>query len=640
MNTKLFFIALQIFIIAGCYGQIIHVPADQPNIQSGINVATDGDTVLVANGTYYENINFVGKAITVASHFVIDGDEGHIDNTIIDGSQPISTDTASVVAFISGEDTTSVICGFTITGGSGLWISMWQAWAGGGIGCFGSGAKILHNIIVENSVTSNVQAIGGGIACLATSGSRWLVIKDNTISNNSTESLQLNALGGGLYTGINTRLSNNTIENNTTICTNGEALGGGVCCFSIYDLGETLYFHNNLVRNNTLEGHILQGAGVFGYKFNALLSGNTFSQNTCITQNDWWGAGVNFTEPRDQLTVMNNEFSYNSGPLLNNSAPGGGLLVKEAFEAKVTIDGNIFSHNTGSIGGGFYARSTYNLTLTNNLFSENQTARGAGIGLFHYEDKSDYSAGLKGASLPVIANNTFFNNHSDQTGGGIFLTGSAGEGLITFNNIFWENEALVNGNDIFNNATNLTIYVFKSNIDGADIYGLWSGGENINQDPLFIDDSCHIDNYASPCINAGIDILEINGDVYNCPLIDFENESRPLPIGHMPDMGADEVDETVGYTEFNHKRSRFEVRCFPNPFVSSTTIQFTLPKAGYAKLQLYCITGIKIHSLYSGMLQAGENSSVLNANGMPEGMYLLRLETDGVSECRKLLLVK
>src|SRR5438309_7516139 len=45
----------------------INVPAGQPTIQAAINAASNGDTILVAPGTYRENINFMGKAITVTS---------------------------------------------------------------------------------------------------------------------------------------------------------------------------------------------------------------------------------------------------------------------------------------------------------------------------------------------------------------------------------------------------------------------------------------------------------------------------------------------------------------------------------------------------------------------------------------------
>jgi len=83
---------------------VINVPGDQPSIQAGLNAAVEGDTVLVATGTHYENI--VWPAVNGIK--LIGSGE---DDCIIDGNQQ-----ASVIRFeedLGGViDTTTLISGF------------------------------------------------------------------------------------------------------------------------------------------------------------------------------------------------------------------------------------------------------------------------------------------------------------------------------------------------------------------------------------------------------------------------------------------------------------------------------------------------------------------------------------------------
>lgn len=79
---------------------------------------------------------------------------------------------------------------------------------------------------------------------------------------------------------------------------------------------------------------------------------------------------------------------------------------------------------------------------------------------------------------------------------------------------------------------------------------------------------------------------------------------------------------------------------YPNPFNPSTTISFTLPKQQYVKLSVYNILGQKVNTLFDEIKSSGIYKVSFNASNLPSGVYIYRLEGEGISLSRKMLLIK
>ena len=79
---------------------------------------------------------------------------------------------------------------------------------------------------------------------------------------------------------------------------------------------------------------------------------------------------------------------------------------------------------------------------------------------------------------------------------------------------------------------------------------------------------------------------------------------------------------------------------FPNPFNPETAISYELSANSYAKLTVYDLLGRVAAVLVDETLPAGKHRAVWNAGGHPSGIYFLRLESGGLVETRKMMLVR
>lgn len=168
----------------------IRVPADSATIQAGINSASlfGVDTVLVSPGTYFENINFNGKAVNVMS---ANGPQV----TIIDGNN-----TGAVLTFSNGEGKNSVIRGFTIQHGSASF--------GAGITLQGTSPTIISNIFQNNS-----QGGGGFGAAIGGNGASPIVLQ-NIFRNNTADSQYLSGVVS-FVNGSSPLIANNIFQKNS-----------------------------------------------------------------------------------------------------------------------------------------------------------------------------------------------------------------------------------------------------------------------------------------------------------------------------------------------------------------------------------------------------------------------------------------
>ncbi len=233
------------------------VPSQYPTIQAAINAAVEGDTVIVALGTY-TGAEFRGPRITVRS--IDPNDPDIVASTIIDCNNAFS------IGFGCGSGTTSTISGFTIINGTQ------------GIRCIQASPTITNCVISGHTTPLN----GGGIWCVDNSSP---MISNCIITGNDTAD---SALGYGNGGGISCDDNSNPVITNCIISGN-KALGkrgGGIYC----------YRSNPTIKNCIITGNLTSsGGGIYNDQslptvINCIISKNLAGEGGGIY--GVWGKGI------------------------------------------------------------------------------------------------------------------------------------------------------------------------------------------------------------------------------------------------------------------------------------------------------------------------------------------------------------
>jgi len=632
------------------YSQVtINVPGDYTTIQAAINAANNGDLVLVADGTYIENINFKGKAITVASHFIQDGDTSHITNTVIDGSQPSHPDSGSVVFFKSGEDTTSVLQGFTIRNGTGS--KGVTGFGGGGIAVFQSGALICNNIIENNTINYSLS-LGGGIVIVYNSGCTT-IIRNNIIRNNTVIGLS-QGKGGGIcmYSSGPTYIQNNIISNNSV--DGGDSMGGGI---EIY-LNHLTYIQSNKVTNNQMLGTAASGGGMsIRYSsYPVFISNNLIAENVSAQ-----AGGIFVTNWAEGDSEGMRNFNFKDQTFTENEKVGRCTFLSNKMLDEAVIENNTVVNNSAtSYCGGILCFDTLTVIRNSIIWGNNGTGNQIhSTGIVEYSDvEGGYSGPGTGNidSLPLFDITTEYYLLSlgspcidsgnpdpmyfDVGAGGNPIPPAYGSLLNDMGHCGGPNSRWCHWEWPFTiDLPSAPVLVPVDTTFTTEVEFSWS------QCQTFVTRYWFEIDISNQFTTSFID-SSVTDTTYLYSDLEYDNNYwwrvrafNATGWGEFSEIGSFWVINSV--EDDNQLPIEFALeQNYPNPFNPVTTIEYSIKERSSVDLDLYDVLGSEVKVLINEEQDAGHYNIKFNGGNLASGIYLYKIKAGDFVETKKMILMK
>ena len=465
------------------------------NIQAAVNVAGNGDVVLITNGFYYPGTEIIiSNNITVTSL-------GDVSGTVVDGSSAhrcfvvASSAPGAIIQLLTlrngsdngGNGADALLLGGGTLRDCWLWYGF-STWSGGGVMCD-------HGGLVSNCwIYDSHAAQGGGVYCLGGGVVMACKLEANRANSHSggvccdnggiiSASLAFgNRAGQGGAIGM---LNGGGVADNVTVSNNAALdVGGGVWCSGggvLRSCAIVLNVASNdggglscggavLVSNCTLSGNVAMDMGGGAH----MTAGALTLDSSSIVGNvssDGYGGGICLSG--DVMLQATNTL------IANNIAKyyGGGFFYYAVAAGRAVLDDIIVSNNTaGTSGGGGMFATTNTVVVRNAQFVDNRAMLGGGLMLENgrYAFDSVRIAGNRVAGHPagdggggiVIYGGTLLmrdcalqNNDADSdengvgNGGGLYAGAGAQPSSVTIeprsSGRFWTGNHAVNGGAIY-----------------------------------------------------------------------------------------------------------------------------------------------------------------------------------------------
>ncbi|RXH58801.1 Ig-like domain repeat protein [Granulicella sibirica] len=328
---RLSLIIFVLFAASATAQHTLHVPAGIPTIQSAIDASSTGDTVLVAPGTYYENLDLHGKAITLQSA------QGP-SVTILDGRR-----LAPTVSFLTNETRATTLNGFTIRNGapapnSGI--------HGAGVSLQSASPTLLNNVFTGN-LCAAVDATAS--APLLQSNQITLTQPDASCSTQATAPIVLT--GNPADPTLVPTLLGNTIEHNDLTASTLQPNAGGITL-----LAARAMLQGNTIRFNTTPGNAPGAIQIYAEPTPTGTAPTLIEQNLVYGNTTACGAGglalsilndpTSTTAPHLEVQLLNNTIADDHSGTTCTGTPGELTLAAGTLPSQVVLANNILASSS------------------------------------------------------------------------------------------------------------------------------------------------------------------------------------------------------------------------------------------------------------------------------------------------------